>query len=236
MKRVACSLPGQGVAAPRQSGRQERSGPAPPRQLCTAGRGAVGGQLEGAGRRQRARAPAGEPRSSAAPSAARAASRAVGVLHRQLGQRRGPARGEGLVEGRHLAQQDAHRPAVADDVVQGAARWSPAVSDRLPASAVRRSRTARKSGPAEVERPRDLRGGQRSDAAFRAGSGRAERSISGSPAGSAGSTARSAGPAVPSRRRRWCAAPRGGARSRPGCGGGPRHRAAPRSRRAAGML
>ena len=45
--------------------------------------------------------------------------RVVGVLHRQLGQRRGPALGEGLVERGHLAHQHVRGPAIGDDVVQG---------------------------------------------------------------------------------------------------------------------
>ena len=46
----------------------------------------------------------------------------VGVLHGQRGQRRGPALGEGRVEGGHLAHQHAHGPAVGDDVVHAPAR------------------------------------------------------------------------------------------------------------------
>ena len=41
----------------------------------------------------------------------------VGVLHRQLGKGRGEALGEGVVRRRDLADQHAHRPAVAGDVV-----------------------------------------------------------------------------------------------------------------------
>ena len=79
--------------------------------------------------RSAARAPAGAPGQLLAPvgelalPAPRRVSQLplpggeVGVLDRQLGQRRRPPRGEGRVERRQLAQQDADRPAVGDDVV-----------------------------------------------------------------------------------------------------------------------
>ncbi len=81
--------------------------------------------------------------------------RIIGVLQRQWRERRGQARGERVVEGRELADEDAHGPAVGGDVVDG--HEEHALARREADQAGARERT-----PGEVEGPgallaRDLR-------------------------------------------------------------------------------
>ncbi len=150
--------------------------------------------------------------------------RKIRILHRQLGQRRmaGP-RPKRRIERRDLAHQDAHRPAVAHDVMHGQRDrvvhlfpWGQRRSSR-PRSNGPRARSNRQlaSSPAKVRA-----------CASRFLCGSSDRSTTGSAEGArpAGSPAPASRPA----RRRPCATPRGGARSRRGREPAPRHPAAPR--------
>ena len=133
------------------------------------------------------------------------------------------------VERRQLADQDAQRPAVGDDVVQGQQQQ---VLVARPAAAARRAAAGRAR---EVERPARLLGGEppRSRAPGRPRQGRRGR-----PAGrgraDAGDDHLDRPPAA--RREAWCAAPRAGARSRRGPRRAPAASSGPVSRTAAGML
>jgi len=97
----------------------------------------------------------------------------VGVLERQLGERRGLAAAERAVERPHLAQEDAHRPAVADDVVE-------VEEDGV---------LARRSGPRRRSKGRsDSSPASRESSPSRRGGGSAARSIRGSAASTSGET------------------------------------------------
>ncbi len=150
--------------------------------------------------------------------------REIRVLHRQLRQGRRPARGEGRIERRDLADQDAHGPAVAGDVVQGQR------DDVVPLGEAQQQ-AAQQRTAAEIERAGGLFPDQ----------GEGQRLARRSPAAPTGPPraagrappAGSPGPASPPARRRPCATPRAGARSPRGRAPAPRRpaalrRAAPR--------
>ena len=91
-----------------------------PRKLCTAGRGRSVGSFKRGG------SPASCRRQKVisllqdlAVQPGTLPDREIRILHRQLGEGRRPARDERRIERRNLAHQDAHGPAVADDVVHG---------------------------------------------------------------------------------------------------------------------
>ena len=97
----------------------------------------------------------------------------VGVLDGRLGQGRGLAAAEGLVERRDLADQDAERPAVGDDVVHRHL-------DDVLGGRRSRIRAARSSGPRARSKGRAASSSTRSRArASRRSSGRSERSSTG---------------------------------------------------------
>ncbi len=79
--------------------------------------------------------------------------RVIGVLEREGGERRRPAGGEGGVERPQLAQEDAHRPAVGDDVVHGEEHLVP------PRGEAQQRRPHERAGR-EVEGERRLRGAE----------------------------------------------------------------------------
>ena len=151
MKRVARSRrprarqPPRQAAAPGESGtRRRRASSAPPaaagRRAAPAARHAV-----------QAAAPRGEAAAPAAlPSSRRRCRRAKSAYcSGSAGRGDGPAGGEGRVEGRQLAEEHAHRPAVADDVVHGEERHV-----LLAAEAQQDGPEQRPGG--QVERPRRL--------------------------------------------------------------------------------
>ena len=216
--RRAATISGRpGVQAPGRRGRSGRPAAGGRR----AGRGPPGRRPAPAARRP-ARAPAPRP-----PAAAALPDGEVGVLHGQLGQERRRASREGWIEGRDLPHQHAHRPAVADDVVDG--------EDRQVRSSSRRRSSAAQQRPAgEVERPPRLAGGQplRQFAPVRPPAGSAGPPPGGLRRCADGSPAR--GPRA--RPRRWCAGPRGGGRSRAGSPPAPPRSSRPAISRAAGML
>jgi hypothetical protein len=122
-----------------QQGHEERRSLAPAQSLhlsCEGGRqphgprgaaealhrrpGAVGGEIEPWRQARELPAPEGDlalQNVAVQPGALPGCE--IRVLHRQLRQGRGPALGERRVESPDLADQDAHRPAIAHDVVHG---------------------------------------------------------------------------------------------------------------------
>ena len=111
------------------------------------GPGLVGGQLESGGGAGELLPPVGELLlEGRALQPLTLPDGVVSVLQRQLGQGRGLARGEGLVEGRYLAHEDAHGPAVGDDVVHGEERGRGAARSSLKSEAWRSGPWARSKG------------------------------------------------------------------------------------------
>ncbi len=133
--------------------------------------------------------------------------REVRNLERQLGQRRGPAGGEGRVELPQLPLEDLDRPAVGHDVVHGGEEHA---SPRRRVAAGRRGTAARGQGRTAGGPPRRPASGPRARGRARAGwRGRSTAAARTPPAGPSGRHA-------PRARRTGCAATRGGARSRRG--------------------
>ncbi len=100
----------------------------------------------------------------------------VGVLQGELRQRRGPAGGEGLVQHRHLAQEEGVRPAVRDDVVetdqQGVRRGAAAQEDgahQRPARQVHRGARRLEGQPLLLHRGAGRRQGREVDQRQRPG-------------------------------------------------------------------
>ena len=196
----------------------------------TGGRGRSVGSSSAAGAPASCCLPVGElPRRAPRRASQRALPDGeVGVLDRaaRAAATAGPSR-ERRVEGAELAQRTPVRPAVGDDVVHASA----AARGR---SSARRRRRARRSGPAARSK------GARASAAT------AARGLAlgvGAPASRPTGSAHVRAPswmtwhrAAVRRRRRWCAAPRGGARSRRARARARPRRARPESRRARGTL
>ena len=202
MNRVTPSRRGEVVQAARELGRERRRGAAVPRKVSTGGRGRSVGSCR-PGHAGEPLAPPGEPGLQRLAlehaRAARPRSRRTGSAAR-AGATAGPS-ANAVVERRELADQDAHRPAVGDDVVQGRGpgRAPPGRAGRAGRAAAARARgrtaAAPPRWPAAAARPR---------AALR---GSPERSISGHRGGRCGRDDLERPAAA--RRRRWCAATRG---------------------------
>ena len=113
MNSVAPSRRASARSGVRAASRGSDTSSTPPRPLRRAGRGRSAGSSSSAGAPAERSPPAGElPLQHVALQPLALPHRVVGVLDRQLGERRGCAPGEGAVERRQLAVQDAQRPAV----------------------------------------------------------------------------------------------------------------------------
>ena len=111
----------------------------------------VGGQIEARRRARQLAAPVVElAREHLAGQPAPLPDGEVGVLHRQLGQRRRAARGEGLVQRHQLAQQDVHGPPVRNDVVHGQQQGVPLLPELQQRRLEERPRIERERPPGQA--------------------------------------------------------------------------------------
>ena len=209
MNGVAARARGRAPLQPRppaaRRGRARRRAAAPA--LRRAGRGRSAGRSSGSA------APARLPRQKASCAGERAAGEplrcqtAKSAYWTAAGERRGLARPRAPVERRQLAHQDAERPAVGDDVVDGAGQQ---VAPPARGGAARRAAAARARG-----RTGGAASARSSRAGLRRRAARGERREVDQRQRHRRGRQRAAAPARRRAARRRCAAPRGARRSPP---------------------